>query len=155
MEIIVKQLGLTDYVDVFNAMKVFTNEREMNTPDELWLTQHKPVFTQGQAGKPEHIINRSHIPIVQSDRGGQVTYHGPGQVVLYFLVDIKRRKIGVRKMVCLIEKTVIELLHNVGVDAVAKADAPGVYVDKAGRLTAIEDKLIDIAKTHLSAFPEQ
>ncbi len=137
MDIVVKHLGNTDYATVFERMKTFTNSREDNTPDELWLTQHYPVFTQGQAGKAEHILNRSDIPVVQSDRGGQVTYHGPGQIVLYFLVDIKRRKIGVRQMVCLIEKTVIDALDNVGVAAVTKPDAPGVYIERDGCLEKI------------------
>lgn len=130
--IVVKSLGLTDYQSVFSAMKTFTEQRGGNTPDELWLTQHHSVFTQGQAGKAEHILNPKDIPIVQSDRGGQVTYHGPGQIVLYFLIDIKRRKIGVRQMVTLIENSVIELLDNVGITAFAKAEAPGVYVQYQG-----------------------
>ncbi|PID67024.1 MAG: octanoyltransferase [Gammaproteobacteria bacterium] len=126
--IIVKQLGLSDYQTVFAAMQTFTAERNEETADELWLTQHHPVFTQGQAGKPEHIFNTGDIPIIQSDRGGQVTYHGPGQIVLYFLIDIKRRKIGVRQMVTLMEHTVIDVLDSLGIIAFAKADAPGVYV---------------------------
>ncbi len=126
--IIVKQLGLSDYQTVFAAMQTFTAERDEETADELWLTQHHPVFTQGQAGKPEHIFNTGDIPIIQSDRGGQVTYHGPGQIVLYFLIDIKRRKIGVRQMVTLMEHTVIDVLDSLGIIAFAKADAPGVYV---------------------------
>ncbi len=126
--IIVKQLGLTDYETVFSAMKSFTEARDEHSPDELWLTQHYPVFTQGQAGKPEHILNTSDIPIVQSDRGGQVTYHGPGQIVLYFLIDIKRRKIGVRQMVTLIENTVIDLLDSLDIMAFSKINAPGVYI---------------------------
>ncbi len=124
----IKQLGVTDYETVFSAMKTFTLTRNEHTTDELWLTQHYPVFTQGQAGKPEHILNTTDIPIVQSDRGGQITYHGQGQIVLYFLIDIKRRKIGVRQMVTLIENVIIELLASLGITAFAKPDAPGVYI---------------------------
>lgn len=129
MHIIVRDLGLSDYEEVFSAMKDFTAQRDKETTDELWLTQHNPVFTQGQAGKKEHILNQGNIPIVQSDRGGQVTYHGPGQLVIYLLIDIKRRKIGVRQMVSLIEDSVIELLARFQITALAKSDAPGVYID--------------------------
>lgn len=129
MHIIVRDLGLSDYEEVFSAMKDFTAQRNKETTDELWLTQHNPVFTQGQAGKKEHILNQGNIPIVQSDRGGQVTYHGPGQLVIYLLIDIKRRKIGVRQMVSLIEDSVIELLARFQITALAKSDAPGVYID--------------------------
>lgn len=130
MAITVKSLGVTDYASVFARMKDFTQHREAETHDELWLTQHFSVFTQGQAGKAEHILaNTQQIPIVQSDRGGQVTYHGLGQVVLYFLIDIKRAGIGVRQMVSLIEQCVIDTLATYGVKATAKPDAPGVYVD--------------------------
>ncbi len=126
--VIIKQLGITDYQDVFSAMQVFTKERDKETLDELWITQHNPVFTQGQAGKAEHILSATNIPIIQSDRGGQVTYHGLGQIVLYFLIDIRRRKIAVRQMVTLMENIVIDLLSELGIVAFAKADAPGVYI---------------------------
>ncbi len=131
-EIIIKKLGVTDYETIFSEMKTATLARDENSTDELWLTQHYPVFTQGQAGKPEHILNTTNIPIIQSDRGGQITYHGPGQIVLYFLIDIKRRKIGVRQMVTLIENIIIDLLASLGITAFAKADAPGVYVSNNG-----------------------
>lgn len=126
--IIVKQLGMTDYAATLSAMQQFTDQRQNNTADQLWLTQHYPVYTQGQAGKPEHLLSTSNIALVQSDRGGQITYHGPGQVVMYFLIDIKRRQIGVRQFVNLIENSVIDLLNNVGVAAFSQADAPGVYI---------------------------
>ncbi len=129
---IIRHLGITDYEAVFSDMKTTTLARDKNSTDELWLTQHFPVFTQGQAGKPEHILNTTNIPIVQSDRGGQVTYHGPGQIVLYFLIDIKRRKIGVRQMVTLIENIIIDLLAGLHITAFAKPDAPGVYVRDNG-----------------------
>jgi len=109
-------------------MKAFTDARLENTPDEFWLLQHPPVFTQGQAGKPEHLLDIGDIPLVQSDRGGQVTYHGPGQLVLYVLVDMKRRKLGVRQLVTAIEQSLVQVLASLGIVAEARADAPGVYV---------------------------
>ncbi len=129
MSIVIKNLGLSEYTETFTAMKNFTHSRNPQTTDEIWLTQHYPVFTQGQAGKPEHILNISDIPIVQSDRGGQVTYHALGQLVIYLLIDIKRRKIGVRQMVSLIENSTIQLLDKYKITAKAKPKAPGVYVD--------------------------
>lgn len=129
----VKQLGLTHYENVFSAMKTFTAERTLDTPDALWLTQHHPVFTQGQAGKAEHLLKNTPIPLVHSDRGGQVTYHGPGQVVLYLLIDIKRRGIGVRQIVSLIENAVIATLSDADIVAFAKPEAPGVYVSHNGQ----------------------
>ncbi len=110
-------------------MKDFTDQRQADTPDEIWVVEHNPVFTLGQAGKESHILNRSEVPVVRSDRGGQVTYHGPGQLVLYLLIDLKRAGLGVRALVTLIEETVIEALSDHGVTAIARKDAPGVYVD--------------------------
>ncbi len=112
-------------------MAEFTNERNPQTPDELWLVQHPPVYTQGQAGKPEHLLMPGDIPVVQTDRGGQVTYHGPGQLVAYPLLDLRRLKLGVRELVTLIEQSLVGLLALYGISAAAKADAPGVYVDGA------------------------
>lgn len=132
MKIHTRFLGVTDYVSTYEAMKAFTATRDGDTADELWLTQHYPVFTQGQAGKPEHLLFSNDIPVVQSDRGGQITYHGLGQIVLYFLIDIKRAKIGVREMVTLMEETLIHTLVECGVTAFAKTDAPGVYVEDNG-----------------------
>ena len=109
-------------------MKNFTDSRSEQTADEFWLLEHPPVFTQGQAGKPEHVLDAGDIPLVQSDRGGQVTYHGPGQLVLYTLVDIKRLKIGVRQLVTAIEQSLIRVLADLGLEAEARSDAPGVYV---------------------------
>lgn len=129
MTVKTKHLGVTDYVETFSEMKTFTAARDDTTPDEIWLTQHHPVFTQGQAGKPEHILQHQEIPIVQSDRGGQVTYHGPGQLVLYMLVDIKRAKLGIRQMVSLIENSIIDTLSELHIAAKADPEAPGVYVD--------------------------
>src|SRR5690554_7636246 len=109
-------------------MTEFTNQRAPETPDELWLVEHPPVFTQGQAGKPEHLLLPGDIPLVQSDRGGQVTYHGPGQLVAYPLLDLRRRKLGVRALVVLIEQIIVALLARFDIEAYARPDAPGVYV---------------------------
>ena len=127
--LLVRQLGLCDYEPVWHAMQDFTDQRDENTVDELWLVQHPPVFTQGQAGKAEHVLAPGDIPVVQVDRGGQVTYHGPGQIVAYPLVDIRRRGVGVRDFVNCIEESIIQVLHHYGVDGVRRQGAPGVYVN--------------------------
>ncbi len=127
--LVVRHLGLQDYETVWRAMSAFTDVRDESTPDELWLVQHPPVFTQGQAGKAEHILMAGDIPVVQVDRGGQVTYHGPGQLVGYPMINLRRRKLGVRELVSGTENTLIDLLAGLGITAVAKADAPGVYVN--------------------------
>ena len=124
-----RELGLADYQSVFDAMREFTDARDEHTPDELWLLQHPQVFTQGQAGKAEHVLAPGDIPVIQVDRGGQVTYHGPGQWVIYLLVDLKRRGMGVRALVTLIEDSIVKLLGEYGIAAAARPDAPGVYVD--------------------------
>ena len=121
--------GAADYLATFEAMKQFTDSRTGATPDELWLLQHPRVFTQGQAGKAEHVLAPGDIPVIQVDRGGQVTYHGPGQWVLYLLVDLRRRNLGVRALVTLIEESLVELLAEYGIAAAPRADAPGVYVN--------------------------
>lgn len=127
--LIVRQLGLQPWAPVSFAMHQFTDQRDDATPDEIWLVEHHPIFTQGQAGKNEHLLMPGDIPVVQSDRGGQVTYHGPGQQVMYVMVNLKRRKVGVRQLVTAIEQTVVETLAQLGVSASARPDAPGVYVD--------------------------
>ncbi|WP_076418823.1 lipoyl(octanoyl) transferase LipB [Colwellia sp. UCD-KL20] len=127
--LIVRQLNQTDYTTVWHAMQSFTDNRNDETLDEIWLVEHPAVFTQGQAGKEEHILSTSNIPIVKVDRGGQVTYHGPGQQVLYVLINLRRRKMGVRNLVTLIENAIIGSLNDYGITAVAKPDAPGVYID--------------------------
>jgi len=129
LELLVRRLGLMDYEPVWRAMQAFTDRRDDATPDELWLVQHPPVFTQGQAGRAEHLLAPGDIPVVQVDRGGQVTYHGPGQVVCYPLIDIKRLQLGVRELVCGIEQAIIDVLKSYGVDAQRKEGAPGVYID--------------------------
>lgn len=125
----IRRLGRRAYGETYDAMRAFTAARDETTPDELWLVEHPPVFTQGQAGKPEHLLDPGTIEVVQSDRGGQVTYHGPGQVVVYTLLDLRRRGLGVRPLVTLLEQTVIALLADYGITAAARRDAPGVYVD--------------------------
>lgn len=125
----VKNLGRQDYEPVWKAMHTFTDERDENTCDEVWLVEHNPVFTQGQAGKEEHVLAAGDIPIVKSDRGGQVTYHGPGQLVAYVLINLRRKNIGVRELVTHIENTVINALSHFNVESAARPDAPGVYVD--------------------------
>ncbi|EPK3234019.1 lipoyl(octanoyl) transferase LipB [Enterobacter hormaechei] len=127
-KILVRHLGLQPYEPVSQAMHEFTDRRDDTTPDEIWLVEHLPVFTQGQAGKAEHLLMTGDIPVIQSDRGGQVTYHGPGQQVMYVLLNLKRRKLGVRELVTLLEQTVVNTLAEYDIDAHPRADAPGVYV---------------------------
>ncbi|MGF1839948.1 lipoyl(octanoyl) transferase LipB [Vibrio atlanticus] len=128
-KLIVKKLGRQDYEPVWKAMHKFTDERTDEDVDQIWLVEHNPVFTQGQAGKAEHVLNAGDIPVIQSDRGGQVTYHGPGQLVAYFLINIRRKKFGVRDLVTHIENLVINTLKAYNIDSTARPDAPGVYVD--------------------------
>ena len=127
--ITIRSLGLQPYSDTWDAMRHFTDIRDTQTPDEIWLLQHPPVYTQGQAGKPEHILNKNNIPLVQSDRGGQVTYHGPGQLIAYVLIDLRRRNLGIRTLVCMLERALIHVLHDLGVSSATQSAAPGVYVD--------------------------
>ncbi len=127
----VRKLGRVDYEPVWRAMQQFTDERTELTVDELWLLEHSPVFTLGQAGKAEHLLAPGDIPVVHADRGGQVTYHGPGQIVAYPLVDIRRRHIGVRDLVSRIEQAIIQVLDQYGVQGERLAGAPGIYVNGA------------------------
>ena len=126
--VIVRQLGLVDYLTTWQAMQAFTNQRTPETQDEMWVLEHPPVFTQGQNGKAEHILDAGSIPIIPVDRGGQVTYHGPGQLVVYTLIDVKRKKLNVRQLVNHLENTIIEYLASRGITATAQCNAPGVYV---------------------------
>ena len=128
---LVRKLGLSDYRETWLAMQQFTDRRDAGSEDELWLTEHSPVFTQGLNGRAEHLLAPGDIPVVQVDRGGQVTYHGPGQLVLYCLLDIMRLGIGVKGLVGRIEQSVIALLEDYGIDARVRAGAPGVYVGEA------------------------
>ncbi|MBL7002651.1 MAG: lipoyl(octanoyl) transferase LipB [Gammaproteobacteria bacterium] len=127
----IKQLGITDYAETLNNMQQYTKQRNELSDDQIWITEHPPVYTQGLNGKAEHILTQSPIPIVQTDRGGQVTYHGPGQLIIYFLVNLVRKKIGVKQCVNRIETIIIKFLQQYNIDAYAKADAPGVYVNEA------------------------
>ncbi|MFC0322822.1 lipoyl(octanoyl) transferase LipB [Gallibacterium melopsittaci] len=139
-QVIIRQLGVQPYDTIWHRMQEFTDQRTPETMDEIWLVQHPPVFTQGQAGKAEHILMKTEIPIIQSDRGGQVTYHGPGQQVMYILVDIKRRKLidklsgneaplSVRDLVTYLEQCVVNTLADYNIQGYPKPDAPGVYID--------------------------
>lgn len=123
-----RDLGLRPYEPVWREMQRFTDERGASTCDELWLLEHDRVFTQGQAGKSEHVLTPGDIPVVQSDRGGQITYHGPGQLVAYLLLDLRRRGIGARELVRGVEASVVQLLRGYDIGACAREDAPGVYV---------------------------
>jgi lipoyl(octanoyl) transferase len=128
---IIRQLGLCDYQQTWEAMRHYTDTRDAASADEIWLLEHPPVFTQGQNGKAEHVLNPGNIPVIQVDRGGQVTYHGPGQLVGYVLIDLKRLQIGIRPLVNMIEQAIIAVLAGYGVTAANRSDAPGVYIDDA------------------------
>ncbi|MBX9705056.1 MAG: lipoyl(octanoyl) transferase LipB [Gammaproteobacteria bacterium] len=128
---IVRDLGLVDYQSAWQQMRDFTDARTDTTPDEIWLLQHPPVFTQGQAGKAEHLLNPGDIPVIQTDRGGQVTYHGPGQLVAYTLIDIERAGLNTRQLVQKLEQALIALLAEYKITAHTKSGAPGVYVNDA------------------------
>ena len=121
--------GLVDYQKIWDEMKSFTNKRKLDTPDELWLLEHKSVYTQGLSGKDEHLIKSTNIPIIHSDRGGQITYHGPGQLIIYCLIDINRLGIGVKKIISIIEQSIIEFLSSYDISAHTIQGAPGVYVN--------------------------
>lgn len=128
--LIVRQLGLQDYQEIWHKMQDFTDNRNAETIDEVWLVEHYPVFTQGQAGKPEHLLQSGAIPLVQSDRGGQITYHGPGQQVMYVLIDIRRHQnLNVRRLVTALEQSVVRTLADYAIEGYSKVNAPGVYID--------------------------
>jgi lipoyl(octanoyl) transferase len=127
---LIRHLGLRDYAETYAQMREFTAGRGPQTADELWFLEHYPVFTQGQAGKPEHVLAPGAIPIVQSNRGGQVTYHGPGQAVVYVLLDLHRLGYGARELVRKLEQSMVDTLAGYGIAATARPDAPGVYVDR-------------------------
>jgi lipoyl(octanoyl) transferase len=129
--IVIKNLGFKDYREIWDLMQNFTNNRTSNTEDEIWLVEHPSVFTQGKAGKMEHILNPGDIPVINVDRGGQVTYHGPGQIIIYVLFDLRRAKMGVKKFVANLEDATIEALADYGIRAEKKEKAPGIYVNGA------------------------
>ncbi len=134
---LIRKLGCVDYEPTWQAMRRFTDERGTETPDELWICEHPPVYTLGQAGKPEHLLTDNGIPLVQIDRGGQITYHGPGQVVIYLLLDLARRKLGVRDLVFGIEQAIIDFLAGQRIVATRLDGAPGVYVEQTAGLAKI------------------
>ena len=129
--LIIKNLGLQSYFPVWQAMQDFTEQRKADTDDEIWLLEHPPVFTLGRNGKAEHLLKSTDIPLINIDRGGQITYHGPGQMIVYLLIDIKRRGLGVRKLISLIEQSIINTLADYQLSAYAKKEAPGVYIGEA------------------------
>lgn len=129
--LVIRDLGRVEYMAAWEAMKAFTAARQAGTADELWLLQHPPVFTLGQAGKPQHLLDPGAIPVIKVDRGGQVTYHGPGQAVIYLLLDLRRRRLAVKELVRILEQAVIDLLAGCGVAAERRPGAPGVYVGGA------------------------
>lgn len=124
-------LGVTDYTQTFEAMKSFTHQRHKSTADQIWFTEHHPVFTQGLNGKHEHIINPHDIPVINTDRGGQVTYHGPGQLIVYFMINLIHQNIGVKQFVHKLENIIVRFLHNNNIDAYTDESAPGVYINGA------------------------
>ena len=147
----IHSLGLVEYQPTWDAMKRFTAERTAITRDEIWLVQHPPVYTQGLAGKPEHLLHGTSIPVIKIDRGGQITYHGPGQIVAYMLLDMRRWKISVRELVRLMEQAVIDLLGEFDVAAKSREDAPGVYVGDA-KIAALGLKIKNGCCYHGLAF---
>lgn len=142
-----KPLGRVEYEPTWHAMQAFSRARTGDTPDELWLVEHPPVFTQGLAGKPEHLLRETGIPLVKIDRGGQITYHGPGQAVVYLLIDLARREIKVRELVSLIEQAILDVLRGYGIDAHLKDGAPGVYVGGA-KIAALGLKIANGCSYH-------
>jgi lipoyl(octanoyl) transferase len=138
----IRYRGVVDYLPTWQAMKDFTASRTQNTADEIWLLQHPPVYTQGVAGKPEHLLHNNGIDVIRIDRGGQITYHGPGQIVAYLLLDMRRLKLGVRELVRRMEGAVIDLLQDYHISAEGRMDAPGVYVNGA-KIAALGLKIKD------------
>ena len=130
-DVCIRSLGRCQYLPVYEAMQTFTAQRDDSQQDEIWWLEHEPVFTQGRAGKAEYLLNPGDIPVVDIDRGGQVTYHGPGQITVYVMVNLKRRQLGVRDLVTVLENAIIKTLQDYGIAAVARKDAPGVYVNGA------------------------
>ena len=150
--LLVRDLGRRAYEPVWRAMQAFTDARDEATPDELWLVEHEPVFTLGQAGRPEHVLAPGGIPVLQVDRGGQVTYHGPGQLVAYPLFDLRRLKVGVREYVCRIEQAIIDTLGGWGIAARRREGAPGVYVDGGAKIAALAIRVRPEYTCHGLAF---
>jgi lipoyl(octanoyl) transferase len=148
---IIKYLGAADYIETLRAMQAHNRSRTADTPDEIWLLEHPPVFTLGLAGKPEHVLNAGEIPVIKVERGGQVTYHGPGQLVAYLLLDVKRLGIGVKELVRRIEQSLIDLLAQYDIESFRKAGMPGVYVNVNGsdaKIAAIGLRVANHATYH-------
>ena len=135
--LIIRCWGIEDYGEIFQLMKTFTNQRSNLTNDEIWMVQHNPVFTQGQAGKDEYILSSGDIPIVQTDRGGHVTYHGPGQVTAYLMIDLRRRNLGIRDLVSIIETALVSTLAHWNIEAMPRSDAPGVYIKTGEKIASL------------------
>ena len=135
--LIIRCWGIEDYGEIFQLMKTFTDQRSNLTSDEIWMVQHNPVFTQGQAGKDEYILGSGDIPVVQSDRGGHVTYHGPGQVTAYLMIDLRRRNLGVRDFVSIIENALVSTLAHWNIEAMPRFDAPGVYIKTGEKIASL------------------
>ena len=135
--LIIRHLGLQDFAATYKAMKNFVDQRNENSCDEIWFLEHKPVFTQGQAGKSDHILAPGDIPVIKTDRGGQVTYHGPGQITAYLMIDLKRLKIGVRDLVTLMEQALVDCLKHWDIDASPRSDAPGVYTSEGHKIASL------------------
>jgi lipoyl(octanoyl) transferase len=135
--LIVRHLGIIEYGESFQLMKTFTNQRSNLTSDEIWIVQHQPVFTQGQAGKDEYILDRGNIPVIKTDRGGHITYHGPGQITAYLMIDLRRVSIGVRDLVSIIEKALIATLDHWDIKATPRSDAPGVYTMNGEKIASL------------------
>ena len=134
---VIRDLGRVEYEPTWQRMQAFTQQRDDTTPDEIWFLEHPPVFTLGLNGKPEHVLSPGDIPVVNIDRGGQVTYHGPGQLVVYPLIDLKRRKLGIRALVEALENAVIDTLADFGIEAKSRRDAPGVYTPGGAKIAAL------------------
>lgn len=131
MSIIIRQLGMQDYQTTLNAMRDFTEHRQADTADELWLLEHPPVYTQGLAGKEEHLLQKSEIPVIKTERGGQITYHGPGQLICYVMLNLKRQDFMIKKLVFILEQSIIDLLRSYHIEAERRENAPGVYIEQA------------------------
>lgn len=151
LPLIVRDIGRQDYQICWQAMQAFNQQRDSYTPDEIWLLEHPPVFTQGQTGKAEHVLNPGTIPVIQTDRGGQVTYHGPGQLVAYILIDLKRAHMTIRQLVGTLEKAIIALLADYHIRAIGDTNARGVYVEQA-KICAIGLRVKRYCSYHGLAF---
>jgi lipoyl(octanoyl) transferase len=135
--VVTRWLGLKPYEATWQAMQDFTNSRDATTPDEIWFLEHGSIFTLGQNSKPEHVLRPSNIQVISTDRGGQVTYHGPGQLMVYVLLDLKRKKFTVRDLVCYLERSIIDLLANYHIKAIARREAPGVYLEDGKKICSV------------------